>query len=138
MQVELNQMKVVSLPNKNSLLMHLDLRRVFVWAFLLSLFSLAVLQCSNIDWDFWWHLKAGQYIIESRSIPHIDPFSFTRAGHNGLLTNGCQKSLCTRSSTRVVGLVYFCSLVPPLLRPWEFAINAAKVSHSLQRWPSSS
>src|SRR5678809_533985 len=80
MQVELNNMKVEVLPSKNSLLTHLELRRVFVWAFLLSLFSVAVLQCSNIDWDFWWHLKAGQYIIESRSIPHVDPFSFTRAG----------------------------------------------------------
>ena len=80
MQVELNNPKSISLPNKNSLLVHLELRRVFVWAFLLSLFSLAVLQCSNIDWDFWWHMKAGQYIIESRSIPHIDPFSFTRVG----------------------------------------------------------
>jgi len=80
MQVELNHMNVEVLPSKNSLLTHLELRRVFVWAFLLSLFSVAVLQCSNIDWDFWWHLKAGQYIIESRSIPHVDPFSFTRAG----------------------------------------------------------
>jgi hypothetical protein len=73
-------MKVMSLSITSSPLEHLTLRRVFVWAFLLSLFSLAVLQCSSIDWDFWWHLKAGQYIIESRSIPHVDPFSFSRAG----------------------------------------------------------
>src|SRR5262245_27100313 len=81
MQVELKQTKTISLFDRNSLLTYLELRRVFVWAFLLSLFSLAVLQCSNIDWDFWWDLKAGQYIVESRSIPYLDPFSFTRAGH---------------------------------------------------------
>ena len=79
-QVELNNANVMSLPNTNSLLTRFTLRRVFVWSFLLSLFSLAVLQCSSIDWDFWWHLKAGQYIVESRGIPHIDPFSFSRAG----------------------------------------------------------
>jgi len=80
MQVELKNVNVVSLPKANSFITHFTLRRVFVWAFLLSIFSLAVRQCSSIDWDFWWHLKAGQYIIQTRSIPHLDPFSFTRAG----------------------------------------------------------
>jgi len=32
------------------------------------------------DPDLWWHLKAGQYITEHRSVPHSDPFSYTRAG----------------------------------------------------------
>jgi hypothetical protein len=59
---------------------HLTLRRVFVWAFLLSLFALAVRQSTNLDSDFWWHLKSGQYMIQTRAIPHLDPFSFTRAG----------------------------------------------------------
>jgi hypothetical protein len=80
MQLELKNTNVVSLPESNSFSSYFTLRRVFVWAFLLSLFSLAVRQCSSIDWDFWWHLKAGQYIIQSKSIPHVDPFSFTRAG----------------------------------------------------------
>ena len=30
--------------------------------------------------DFWWHLKMGEIIFTSRSIPHSDLFSFTRAG----------------------------------------------------------
>ncbi len=30
--------------------------------------------------DFWWHLKVGEIIFTSRSIPHTDLFSFTRAG----------------------------------------------------------
>ncbi|MEX2299580.1 MAG: hypothetical protein WD733_01515 [Bryobacterales bacterium] len=29
------------------------------------------------DTDFWWHLKTGQYIFETRSLPAPDPFSYT-------------------------------------------------------------
>ena len=32
------------------------------------------------DPDFWWHLKTGQYITETRSIPHTDIFSNSRLG----------------------------------------------------------
>jgi hypothetical protein len=32
------------------------------------------------DPDFWWHLKTGQYIFETRSIPHTDIFSSLRFG----------------------------------------------------------
>jgi hypothetical protein len=80
MDAEVKNLNIMSVPRANSLISHLTLRRVFVWAFLLSLFALAVQQCSSIDWDFWWHLKAGQFIVQSRSIPHIDTFSFTRSG----------------------------------------------------------
>ncbi len=30
------------------------------------------------DTDTWWHLRSGQYIVETRSIPTTDPFSHTR------------------------------------------------------------
>lgn len=33
------------------------------------------------DPDFWWHLRTGQYIVETRTLPYTDPFSLTRAGH---------------------------------------------------------
>ena len=80
MNVKPQELSVGTLPTAGSFVTFLTIRRVFVWAFLLSIFSLTVRQCSNIDWDFWWHLKAGQYILETKSVPHIDPFSFTRAG----------------------------------------------------------
>ena len=32
------------------------------------------------DPDFWWHLRTGQYIVETRSIPYTDIFSSTRYG----------------------------------------------------------
>jgi hypothetical protein len=33
-----------------------------------------------VDPDLWWHLRTGQWIMETGHIPHTDPFSFTRAG----------------------------------------------------------
>jgi hypothetical protein len=32
------------------------------------------------DPDVWWHLATGRHIVETRAIPHADPFSFTVAG----------------------------------------------------------
>lgn len=29
------------------------------------------------DNDFWWHLKTGQYILETKKLPETDPFSYT-------------------------------------------------------------
>lgn len=44
----------------------------------LGIFALAARNAT--DPDLWWHLKTGQLIVENRSVPHTDPFSFTRAG----------------------------------------------------------
>lgn len=32
--------------------------------------------------DFFWHLEAGKYIVETGSIPHVDPFSYTAEDTN--------------------------------------------------------
>ena len=46
------------------------------------LFGLLAMTARNaVDPDLWWHLRTGQWIVESGHIPHSDPFSFTRAGH---------------------------------------------------------
>jgi hypothetical protein len=46
------------------------------------LFGLLGMTARNaIDPDLWWHLRTGQLIVETRHVPHFDPFSFTRAGH---------------------------------------------------------
>src|SRR5262245_18700319 len=33
------------------------------------------------DLDFWWHLKTGQLILQQKSFPHQDIYSFTAFGH---------------------------------------------------------
>src|SRR5579864_272714 len=45
------------------------------------LFGLLAMTARNaVDPDLWWHLRTGQWIVETGHIPHADPFSFTRAG----------------------------------------------------------
>ena len=58
----------------------LTFRRLFPLAFFLMVFALAVRQSAYIDPDLWWHLQAGQDIVQSQSIPKVDGYSFTKAG----------------------------------------------------------
>ena len=58
----------------------LTIRRVVPIVLFSMLFVLAVRQSVTIDPDLWWHLKAGQQIIDTRSIPHTDDYSFTKQG----------------------------------------------------------
>ncbi len=53
-------------------------RNVFLAALFVGLFAMAARNVT--DPDIWWHLKTGQYIAEHRTVPHADPFSYTRAG----------------------------------------------------------
>ena len=55
-------------------------RRLFPLAFFFMVFALAVGQSANIDPDLWWHLQTGQDIVLSKAIPHVDIYSFTKAG----------------------------------------------------------
>jgi hypothetical protein len=55
----------------------MTVRRLFVFIFALSLFTLVVRV--TIDTDMWWHLGTGEWILE-RGIPHGDVFSFTVPG----------------------------------------------------------
>jgi hypothetical protein len=56
----------------------LSTRRLLVFVLLAAVFTLTA---GNItDPDFWWHLRTGQLIFETRAIPHVDIFSFTAQG----------------------------------------------------------
>src|SRR6185369_2438529 len=58
----------------------LTMRRVVPIVLFSMVFVLAVRQSVSIDPDLWWHLKAGQQIIDTRNIPHTDDYSFTKQG----------------------------------------------------------
>jgi hypothetical protein len=51
---------------------------VFLAVLFLGLFAMAARNVT--DPDVWWHLRTGQYIAEHKSVPHADPFSYTRGG----------------------------------------------------------
>ncbi len=53
-------------------------RHLFVAILFIAIFVMATREIS--DPDFWWHLRTGQYILETGSIPHTDIFSFTATG----------------------------------------------------------
>jgi hypothetical protein len=48
-------------------------------AVLASVLCLGLLSPEIRDSDFWWHLRTGQYIVETRSLPVPDPFAYTTA-----------------------------------------------------------
>ena len=62
---------VQRLPAVTSLL--LSARSLLTIVFLGTIFTVAARPIT--DPDFWWHLKTGQYIVTTSSIPHMDIFS---------------------------------------------------------------
>ncbi len=55
----------------------LSTKHTFLAILLIGLFAMTARNVT--DPDLWWHLKTGQYIAEHKSVPHTDPFSYTRA-----------------------------------------------------------
>ena len=53
-------------------------RRLLVVVFMLVIFAAAARPIK--DPDFYWHLKTGQYLLETRSIPSVDVFSYVKFG----------------------------------------------------------
>src|SRR6478672_870060 len=56
----------------------LSSRRLLVVVFLLIIFASAARPVK--DPDFYWHLKTGQYLVETRTIPTVDLFSWSKYG----------------------------------------------------------
>ncbi len=52
--------------------------RAFLAILFLGLFAMAARNAT--DPDLCWHLRTGEYIAQHKSVPHTDPFSYTRAG----------------------------------------------------------
>jgi hypothetical protein len=62
----------------NTLRQLLSTRKLLIYVALLLIFAGAAQPIT--DRDFWWHLKTGQYIVDTRTIPHTDIFSSVRFG----------------------------------------------------------
>ncbi len=58
--------------------MKITLRQIFFVVLFLGLFIMTLRPVA--DPDFWWHLRTGQMIVQTRSIPRVDLFSFTKPG----------------------------------------------------------
>lgn len=53
-------------------------RSVFLAILAVGLF---VMSARNVvDPDIWWHLRTGQMIVQTHTIPHVDPYSFPHSG----------------------------------------------------------
>ncbi len=91
----------------------LTFRKVFPIVLLSMIFVLAVRQSVSLDPDLWWHLKAGQQIIQTRSIPHIDDFSFTKQGSEWVAHEWLSEILIAGiyRSIGLAGLVIVFSLI---------------------------
>jgi hypothetical protein len=56
----------------------LDLRTTLTLLTFMALFAMATR--AVVDTDLYWHLAAGRYIVETRTVPAADPFSSTMLG----------------------------------------------------------
>src|SRR5258705_3835583 len=91
----------------------LTFRKVFPIVLLSMVFVLAVRQSTSLDPDLWWHLKAGEQIAQSRSVPHVDDFSFTKNGSEWVAHEWLSEVLMygIYRLTGLVGLVAIFSLL---------------------------
>lgn len=56
----------------------MSFRRLVVGLTFLAVFTMAMRV--SVDTDTWWHLRAGEWIVQQRQILRTDPFSLTRQG----------------------------------------------------------
>lgn len=49
---------------------------ILLFCVLFSAFANILLSTNLWDYDFWWHISTGRYIVETGSLPDKDPFSF--------------------------------------------------------------
>jgi len=56
----------------------MNMRRLVIWITFLAIFAMAAR--ISVDTDTWWHLRAGQWMVENREILQVDLFSYTRYG----------------------------------------------------------
>lgn len=56
----------------------MNTRKLAIWITFLAVFAMAARV--SVDTDTWWHLRAGEWMVENGAIIKFDQFSYTRAG----------------------------------------------------------
>src|SRR5215831_7814406 len=71
------------------------------------------LKYSVIDFDLWWHLKVGDWIVEHSSVPHTGILSRTAADHPWVAYSWGYEVLLSRAYTwfRLIGVGVFGTLL---------------------------
>lgn len=86
-------------------------RRLFLGIFVLALFALTAK--SATDPDFGWHLRTGEYIVTTSSIPRTDFFSYTAAGEPWITHEWLTQTIIylLYQTGGIIALVFFFALV---------------------------
>src|SRR5262249_1490625 len=89
-------------------------RRFLIAFFALLIFAAAAR--SITDPDFWWHLRTGQYILETRAIPHTDIYSSVKFGSEWVTHEWLSEVLMYSSFrlTSYAGLITIFALIVAL------------------------
>jgi len=96
--------------------------RLFTAILFIALFTMTVREIS--DPDFWWHLRAGQYMVENATIPHTDPFTFTAQGKEWV-THEWLSEVFIYASYRVGGFASLTILFSAIIT-FAFALTYAR------------
>src|SRR5438132_11681663 len=87
---------------------------VLRWLLFTAIFSLAAVP--PLDPDLWWHLANGRLIITTGSIPHVDLYSFSAAGHPWVMHEWL--------SDRSMYVLYQAGGLPRLVAPFARVVPA--------------
>jgi hypothetical protein len=107
----------------------LSVRRLLVFVLMSLVFVLAVRP--STDPDFWWHLRTGRLIFETRSVPHADIFSSTFAGREWVAHEWLSELLmyAVHVAFGYAGLIVFFSLVISAAMWLAYRRCAARAGH---------
>ena len=107
----------------------LSVRRLLVFVLMSLVFVLAVRPIT--DPDFWWHLRTGRLVFETRSIPHADIFSSTFAGREWVAHEWLSEVLlyAVHVAFGYAGLIVVFSLVISAAMWLAFRRCAARAGH---------
>ena len=109
--------------------LRLSVRRLLVFVLMSLVFVLAARPVT--DPDFWWHLRTGRLIFETRGIPHADIFSSTFAGREWVAHEWLSEVLmyAVHFAFGYAGLIVFFSLVIAAAMWLAFRRCAARAGH---------